>query len=292
MQCVKKNVGQLNSITDAALRPDKDTTLLAKAEILDHVTTHEKGFCPVGLSRSEKRSRAVGIGVHRAVVVGNVVTLLDGLAQGKGYGRREDWSIVTKGVVLAVLAIGVGTGRQGGHKTGIDRAPHSGGSQAVAHRGNDDTPQAGSQEMLHHHRRGRAPKRLDNLYAMGCQLLFAVAPHVVQVYVAIDKPGNAKGLEVGNGTSHGQRVVGHIAPRRQVYHIEGQAYALGLRLQQRQRYMVHGREAGVAVDRREQGQHLITLLLHHPPQSVGRVFAATPIEYGFFHRSFLYGIGE
>lgn len=113
MQCVKKNVGQLNSITDAALRPDKDTTLLAKAEILDHVTTHEKGFCPVGLSRSEKRSRAVGIGVHRAVVVGNVVTLLDGLAQGKGYGRREDWSIVTKGVVLAVSPLGsVPAGRE------------------------------------------------------------------------------------------------------------------------------------------------------------------------------------
>ena len=46
MQCVKKNVGQLNSITDAALRPDKDTTLLAKAEIFDHATTHGKDSAP------------------------------------------------------------------------------------------------------------------------------------------------------------------------------------------------------------------------------------------------------
>ena len=81
-----------------------------------------------------------------------------------------------------------------------------------------------------------------------------------------------------HGTRHRRSVIRHIAVRSQIEAVQRNPDPFGLRLQQRRRNAVHRRTPRRAVDGRQQRDDLVVARPHRPPERMGGILAAAPVE--------------
>ena len=104
----------------------------------------------------------------------------------------------------------------------------------------------------------------------------------MQEDVAEDEVRDALLPEMPDGAGHRLAIVLHAALRHKIHDMKRYADPLGLREQQRLGNAVHRRAAGRAVGRCQQRDDLILVRLHRPPERMGRILAAAPVEHRFF----------
>ena len=152
----------------------------------------------------------------------------------------EQGTVVTKGMILAVLAARIHTGRQSFEQGAVQAATDVFPTQLFGPRGDDDRLKTRSQKAFHHLLRRVAPERFLDRHAARSQLLLPAAAYVVQKDVAKNEPGDPLGPEMIGRLPHGGVVSGHLSRRSQIDHMERQADAIGLGAQERFRNGVHG----------------------------------------------------
>ena len=93
-----------------------------------------------------------------------------------------------------------------------------------------------------------------------------------------DEVRHAPCPEMRHGTRHRRFVIRHIAVRSQIEAVQRNPDPFGLRLQQRRRNAVHRRTPRRAVDGRQQRDDLVVARPHRPPERMGGILAAAPVE--------------